>query len=277
MTFAICNEIYRGWNLPDTFAHARLAGYDAVEIAPFTLAPSVTHISATARQEIRDQAARAGVAISGIHWVLFGTEGLHMTSPDVETRRRTAEYFRALVAFAADLGGTRMIVGSPKQRNLNFTTPTSVGMDRAHEVLRDAVRAAEDRGVVLCFEPLAPFETNFVNRAADARALADRFASPAMSIILDVKAMCGEPGGDGTATQVPSIIRAHAGRFDYFHANDRNLKGPGFGDVDFVPIADALRETRYTGVVSVEVFNFDEGPEVIAQQSRRNLRQAFGA
>jgi sugar phosphate isomerase/epimerase len=33
----------------------------------------------------------------------------------------------------------------------------------------------------------------------------------------------------------------------------------------------------YTGWVSVEVFNFDEGPEVIARQSLANLKKANAA
>ena len=45
MKFAICNEIFQGWSLADTFAFARRAGYDAVEIAPFTIARSVNEIS----------------------------------------------------------------------------------------------------------------------------------------------------------------------------------------------------------------------------------------
>jgi sugar phosphate isomerase/epimerase len=47
--------------------------------------------------------------------------------------------------------------------------------------------------------------------------------------------------------------------------------------VDFGPIADALKEVGYAGDVSVEVFNFEEGPEVIARESRRYLREKFGA
>ena len=142
--------------------------------------------------------------------------------------------------------------------------------DWAATVFQDAVKRAEDRAVVICFEPLAPVETNFINTAEDGRRFAARFASPAMSIILDVKAMSSE------SKPVPQIIRESAGQFAYFHANDTNLKGPGFGDVDFVPIVAALRDVKYDGMVSVEVFTFEEGPEVIATRSRQYLRKVFG-
>ena len=59
-------------------------------IAPFTLAKYVTDISAAERTRIREAAARAGIAISGIHWVLVQAEGMHLTSPDAATRERTA-------------------------------------------------------------------------------------------------------------------------------------------------------------------------------------------
>ena len=39
---------------------------------------------------------------------------------------------------------------------------------------------------------------------------------------------------------IPQIIRESAGQFAYFHANDPNLKGPGFGEMDFAPIAALL-------------------------------------
>src|SRR5262249_31274100 len=124
-------------------------------------------------------------------------------------------------------------------------------------------------GVTICFEPLGPSETNFMNTAADGIAFVRRLNSPAMKIILDVKAMCTE------SKPIPQIIRESWPHFAHFHANDRNLKGPGFGDVDFKPIAAELREAGYAGFVSVEVFKFEEGPETIAARSIEYLSRAF--
>ena len=269
MKFAICNEIFQDRPLPDAMTFVARTGYDAIEIAPFTLARNVTEISAASRQQLNDAARRAGLNVSAIHWVLAQTEGFHLTHPDAGVRERTGTYLRALVDFCADLGGKFIVVGSPKQRSLLPGITQEQGGLWAAAVFRDAMKLAEDRGVTICIEPLSPAETNFINTAADAVRLARQIDSPRFKVILDVKAMCSE------ARPVPQTIRETWPHFAYFHANDRNLKGPGFGDVDFVPIAAALKEVGYGGYVSVEVFNFDEGAEVIATRSLEYLRRCF--
>lgn len=270
MNFAICNEIFDGWTLPDTFAYAKQAGYDAVEITPYTLAPRITDVSPARRAEIRRQAADAGVAISGLHWLLARTEGLYLTHTDSTIRELTSNYFVELTRCTSDLGGRFMVLGSPKQRNLLPGVSTEQASQWTLEVLRPAVKLAETLGITLCFEPLAPSETNFINTALEARRLVAGMKSRALQIILDVKAMSSE------GRPIPEIIRESKGAFAYFHANDSNLKGPGFGDVDFVPIAAALRDVGYAGYISVEVFRFEEGPEAIATQSRAYLKRTFG-
>jgi len=269
MKFGICNEIFQGWSLERTFQYARQVGYDCVEIAPFTLAPHVTDLGAADRERIRAQAAAAGIEISGIHWVLVQTEGMYLNHTDPAIRQRTAGYLVELVDFCADIGGRVIVLGSPKQRDILPGVNPADAWAWATDTFRPAVRRAEERGITLCFEPLAPAETNFVNTAAEGIRFARQFASPAMKIILDVKAMSSE------AQPVPDIIRASRGEFAYFHANDVNLKGPGFGSVDFAPIAAALREVGYDGVVSVEVFKFEEGPEAIATRSLEYLHRIF--
>jgi hypothetical protein len=70
---------------------------------------------------------------------------------------------------------------------------------------------------------------------------------------------------------VPQIIRESWPHFAYFHANDKNLKGPGFGDVDFKPIAAALKEAiRATFRWWLQV---EEGAETIATRSVEYLKR----
>jgi sugar phosphate isomerase/epimerase len=267
--FAICNEIFRNWKLEDIFAYASKAGYQGVEIAPFTLANSVTDISSADRQQIRADAQKHKIEIAGIHWLLVKPEGLYINHPDSAIRERTARYFCDLVDFCADIGGKIMVAGSPKQRNIMTGVSPEQASAWALETFKEAVGLAEQSGITICFEPLAPAETNFINSASEAIRFVQQLDSPAFKIILDVKAMCTEK------KPIPQIIRESFPRFSHFHANDENLKGPGFGKVDFNPIAAALKEVGYRGFVSVEVFNFDEGAEIIASKSLEYLNRTF--
>ena len=52
-----------------------------------------------------------------------------------------------------------------------------------------------------------------------------------------------------------------------------NRRGPGFGAVDFVPIFQSLKDVKYDGWVSVEVFDYSPDPETIARESIRYMRQ----
>jgi sugar phosphate isomerase/epimerase len=269
--FAICNEIFGGWAIEDVLVYAAKTGYEAVEIAPFTIAHRVTDISGSERVRIRELAARAGVAICGIHWVLMKTEGLHLTHPDPTVRQRTSGYFRDLVDFCADVGGQTIVLGSPKQRDMQEGVTLAQAWDWAAGTLREAVKVAEAREIVICMEPLAPMETNFLNTAEEALRFAAQFDSASAKIVLDVNAMSSE------SKPIPQIIRETWPQVAHFHANDPNRKGPGFGAVEYQPILGALREVGYRGYISVEVFDFQEGPEQIATRSLDYLRRCLKA
>jgi sugar phosphate isomerase/epimerase len=270
MKFAICNEIFQGWKLEDAMAFATRAGYAGIEIAPFTIAKHVREITAAQRTQIHESARRAGLEICGIHWILVQSEGMYLNHTDPGVRKRTAAYLCDLVDFCANVGGKVIVVGSPKQRNLLSGVTQQQAWELATETFRESVHRAESRDITLCLEPLAPAETDFINTAEEAIRFTEQFRSPNFKIILDVKAICAE------AKPIPQIIRESSPHFAHFHANDCNLKGPGFGDVDFTPIAAALKEVGYNGYVSVEVFKFDEGPEAIATRSIEYLKRIFG-
>ncbi|MEX0585577.1 MAG: sugar phosphate isomerase/epimerase family protein [Pirellulales bacterium] len=261
MKFAICNETFLDWPFPKAFEFARECGYTGIEIAPFTIDTDVKNITPQQRDEVRRQAADAGLEVIGLHWLLAKTNGYYLTSPDAAVRRATVEYIKELARCCRDLGGRVLVFGSPLQRNVL----PGVSMDQAKwyaaEVFEQALPAFEEHDVVLAIEPLGPAEGNFLNRAADAVQLIEDIGSPHCRLHLDCKAMSSEP------EPITKIIRDNAALLEHFHANDANKLGPGMGEIDFVPIFQTLGEIGYDGWVSVEVFDYTPGVERLARES----------
>lgn len=266
MRFAICNELFEGWPFEDVCRFVAETGYDALELAPFALGQRPADMSLSQRRALRDAALRHGLDIVGLHWLLARTTGYHLTSPDAQVRKRTAEYLGELACLCRDVGGQVLVFGSPAQRQLPAGMSLEQGLDYATDTLRRVLPRCAEVGVYLCLEPLAPAETNFLNTCAQAVALIQRLNHPFVALHLDVKAMCSEerPPAE-TIRQFGHLAR-------HFHANDANRRGPGMGSVDFVPIFQALREVGYRGYVSVEVFDFTPDPRTIARDSLRYMR-----
>ncbi len=267
MRYAICNETFEGWDHARVCKFVAETGYTGLEIAPFTLAPRITDVSAEQRRLLRRQAEDAGLAVVGLHWLLAKTEGFHLTSPDEAVRRRTADYLIELTRCTRDLGGELMVFGSPAQRRVPAGATKSQAAEYAADTFRRVAPALADFNVKLCLEPLAPPEADFLNTCAEAVDLLERIDCPQFELHLDVRAMSADEA------PIPELIGRHIGRTGHFHANDPNKRGPGFGNVDFVPIFRALCANGYQGWVSVEVFDYSPDPETIARESIRYMRE----
>jgi sugar phosphate isomerase/epimerase len=265
----ICNELFEDMEFARVCRLVKEIGYDGLEIAPFTLAGLITDLSAARRRELRATVEDAGLETIGLHWLLAKTEGLYLTSPDAAVRRATGEYLVALAEATADLGGSLMVLGSPKQRNLLPGVSYEQAFEFASEVFDRIMPAIGAVGVDLCFEPLAPNDTDFVNTCEQATELVRRVGHPHFKLHMDVKAQSSERG-----TSVPELIRKYAKNAGHFHAQDVNLRGPGMGQVDFAPIMEALVDSGYNRWVSVEVFDFSPGAEETARHSIACLKMA---
>ncbi|MEX2215162.1 MAG: sugar phosphate isomerase/epimerase family protein [Phycisphaeraceae bacterium] len=275
MRFAICNETYQGWDLPRTCDAAAAAGYTGLEVAPFTLKEDPRELTERNAVEAGRVVREAGLEMIGLHWLLVKPPGLHLTTPDAAVRKETAAFGQHLARLCAAMRGGEpggvMVWGSPKQRNLAEGQPYEEGFKHAVEVIRSVAEVAGPLGVRIAMEPLTPRETNFLTTAAETVKLIQAVDHPACQLHLDVKAMSGSE-----SEPVPAVIEANKAWTIHFHANDPNLLGPGMGEVDFVPIAAALKKTGYDGWVSVEVFDYSPGPDVIAAKSITYLRRVFG-
>jgi sugar phosphate isomerase/epimerase len=256
MKFAICNEIFfyedkEKWTIQRQFEAAAEIGFDAVEVSPFTLNDWVQEITDEQKAEVVEAARSTGLAVAGIHWLLIGPTGLHVTSPDPEVRARTRAYFCDLVRFGIEIGGGLMVVGSPKQREVLPGVAPEQAWQWFKEAMTEAGEAGSEADFRVCIEPLAAATgNNFLYRAVEARRMVQEINLPNVGVILDTYS------GSQEEADLPQAIRETNEVLYHYHCNDVNKMAPGYGTVDFVPLMRALLDINYQRYCSIEVFDF---------------------
>lgn len=253
MKLSLCNEVLREFEFARQCAFAAELGYAGLEVAPFTLGENAYRMPEAERAALRRAAMEAGVAVSGLHWLLVAPAGLSITSADRAVWERTVDVMRRLIELCAELGGSYLVHGSPAQRRIGAGADRAEAAKRAEAAWAAIADDAAKAGVVYCVEPLAPPDADFVNTLDEAAALARRIGKPALKTMLDTSsAGLTEkiPVADLVRRWMPTGLVAHV------QFNDRNRRGPGEGGDKFAPVVRALRETGYKGWIAMEPFQY---------------------
>jgi D-psicose/D-tagatose/L-ribulose 3-epimerase len=275
MRIALCNEVLGHLSLEQQCEYAARLGYDGLEIAPFTLADAPETISAAEAARIRKTVQASGLVVTGLHWLLVKPEGLSLTEPDAAVRARTIGVMARMTALCAELGGTVLVHGSPKQRQIAPGDTHAVALARMHDGLAEVARAAADAGVTYCIEPLARQETAVLNTVAEAAELVRAVDHPHLKTMIDCSA-----ASLAEAEDLPALIDRWlpTGLIAHVQVNDPNRRGPGQGNVKFAPVLAALRRHGYDGTISVEPFDYSpdgEGAAAFAVGYLRGLLEAL--
>ena len=262
MRIALCNEVIRDLPFERQCAFARAVGYDGLEIAPFTLGDEPHVLPTTRRAELRRVAADAGIAITGLHYLMIAPKGLSITSSDPSQRARTIDVMRRLCDLAADLGAKILVHGSPAQRTLEPGREAD-GRNWGAECFAAVAETAAKAGVTYCIEPLAAPDNQFVHTVAEAAAIVRAVASPALRTMVDCAA-----AARAESQAIPELLRQWlpSGLIAHIHLNDPNRRGPGQGELAFAPILRTLSEGSYAGMAAVEPFVYEpDGPTCAAR------------
>jgi D-psicose/D-tagatose/L-ribulose 3-epimerase len=263
MKIALCNEVIREMHFAAQCNYAAALGYNGLEVAPFTLDENPHRLPSSTRAELRRFAGDAGIEITGLHWLLVTPKGLSINAKDSSVRQQTVDVMRGLIDLCADLGGKVLVHGSPAQRSISPDDNSAEAWLRARDCFAAVGSAAEAAKVVYCIEPLSPRDTNFINTVAEAVRMVEATGSPAVRTMIDSCA-----AGQAETVPVAEVIDRWlpTGNIRHIHVNDTNRRGPGEGNVRFAPIFAALVRHAYSGIVSVEPFDYHpNGPASAAR------------
>jgi D-psicose/D-tagatose/L-ribulose 3-epimerase len=224
-------------------AKARKTGFDILEVR----AQKVARMSRTELDTLKDAAAEAGI---GLTYSIGMTADMELVSEDKAIRKNGITLLQELCRAMQHMGGAIMagINYSSWPRKLMPGEDKRVLTDRAVEGVREAIKTAEDCGVLFCLEVVNRFEHFMMNTAAEGIAFAKRVESPNCKILLDTFHMNIEEDS------FRDSILESKGWLGHFHLGETNRRPPGFGRMPWQEIFGALREIDYQGAVVMEPF-----------------------
>ncbi|HEY5811412.1 MAG TPA: sugar phosphate isomerase/epimerase family protein, partial [Terrimicrobiaceae bacterium] len=219
-------------------ARASKLGFDILEVR----AQLMPHLSKAELDTLKSAAADAGI---GLTYSIGMTAEMDLVSEDASARKKGIASLKDVCRAMKYLGGTIMagINYSSWPRKLLPGEDKNVLTDRAIEGVREAVKTAEDCGVLFCVEVVNRFEHFVMNTAAEGIAFAKRVDSPNCKILLDTFHMNIEEDS------MREAILESKGWLGHFHLGETNRRPPGFGRMPWPEIFGALREIDYQGAV----------------------------
>jgi len=260
---ALCNEVIAPMPFPAQCVYAAKLGYDGLEIAPYTLSDEPHRLGSAQLAAARAAAADAGIAITGLHWLLVKPAGLSISTRDDAVRKRTLDVMLALIDQCAELGGRYLVHGSPHQRRVESGETRAAALARAQDSFAAVAERAEKAGVLYCIEALSAEQTPLINTLEEAARIVKDIGSTSIKSMLDCSAagrMEKQPLAALVERWLPEGVIAHV------QLNDRNRRGPGQGEQKFAPLFAALRRHCYDGDVAVEPFDYvPDGPGAAAR------------
>jgi D-psicose/D-tagatose/L-ribulose 3-epimerase len=222
---------------------AKKCGFDILEVN----APKVARMSDAERDVLKGAIAEAGLSLT---YSIGMTADMDLVSQDAATRQKGIAFLQQVARTMKFMGGTVLagINYSSWPRKLLPDEDKQILTDRAIEGVREAIKAAEDNGVIFCVEVVNRFEQFIMNTAAEGIAFAERVGSPNCKILLDTFHMnIEEDSLRGSIVEAGSWL-------GHFHLGETNRRPPGRGRIPWREIFGALREINYQGAVVMEPF-----------------------
>jgi len=247
-------------------ARQQAAGYDVIEnvdtlgvVAAWVgergigqLGVESEHTSLKQHRELVDRLARESQAAAVKP--LDGQVESQRIAKDEAERASSVQYVKDCITMVKELDGHEISIAPGTVGKVDPDSTPENEWNWAVESMREIYEHGQAAGVLLAIEPINRFETYFINRGAQALALAEATGRDC-GVCLDAFHMNMED------RDLLGSIRQAGSRVVDFHVADSNRMAAGMGALDWAAIVRTLREVGYDGALTVEfVASIDRTP-----------------
>jgi sugar phosphate isomerase/epimerase len=230
---------------------------DAIDIAPGKYFPKPDLATSSEIENVRRWWEGRGIEITGMQALLFGTTGLNVFGPPA-TQEATLKRLGAVCRIGGLMGATRLVFGSPKNRDRSGLSDQEV-MDVAVPFFRRLGDIAHSYGVLVCLEPNPPcYGANFMTTSAETSMVVEQVSHPAIRMQLDTGALTINDEDPVVVLQECAILVGHV------HASEPELLPLGDGKTDHGKVFSALAQHLPDHVVTIEMLATKNEPHDVS-------------
>jgi len=221
-------------------------GVDAIDVAPGKYFPDPAKASEEDTARVRCWWTERGIEITGMQSLLFGTTGLNVFGTP-EVQETLLHHLAAVCRIGTGLGATRLVFGSPKNRDRN-----GLSDEQAREIALSFFRQlgdiAQSYGVLICLEPNPScYGANFMTTSDETAEVVRQVAHPAIRMQLDTGALAINGEDIAVVLQDCALLIGH------IHASEPDLVPLGDGSSDHAKAASSLVQQLPEHIVSIEM------------------------
>lgn len=232
-------------------------GVDAIDIAPGKYFPEPAKATDKEISIVRNWWAERGIEITGMQALLFGTTGLNVFGTQ-EVQNALLQHLTAVCRIGAGLGATKLVFGSPKNRDRSGLSDHEA-MNIAVGFFRRLGDIAKGNGVTICLEPNPTcYGANFMTTSAETAKVVEQIAHPAIRMQLDTGALT--INGEDVAV----VLRDCASLIGHVHASEPELLTLGDGGAQHAVFAEAIKKYLPNHLVTIEMLASKNEPHSVS-------------
>lgn len=257
MRLAISNI---AWDTHEDLAVARLLqkfSVDAIDIAPGKYFPDPINAKDNEVISVKQWWADYGIEITGMQSLLFGTTGLNMFG-DHKSQEAMLAHLQGICRIGAGLGATRLVFGSPKNRDRSGLSDIQT-LEQAVTFFRRLGDIAKEYGVIVCLEPNPTrYGANFMTTSGETIHIVTSVGHDSIKMQFDTGALTINKESP------EAVLEYSSGLIGHIHASEPDLVILGDGGTNHQLMNNALQKYLPNHVVSIEMLTTKNEPCLIS-------------
>ncbi|MEB6618515.1 sugar phosphate isomerase/epimerase family protein [Enterobacter roggenkampii] len=228
---------------------------DAIDIAPGKYFPIPAEANKKDILAVKNWWGEHGIEIIGMQSLLFGTTGLNVFSTDI-IQNLLLKHLAEICRIGSILGATRLVFGSPKNRDCSGLTAREV-QSVSQKFFRQLGNIADDHGVIICLEPNpAIYGANFMTTTFNTYEVVRNIDHPSIKMQLDTGAVIANNENIITCLENVSSMVGHV------HISEPYLVPPGDTYGSHSVIASALQKYISNYPITIEMLATQNEPHI---------------